>query len=305
MSTPTLGRLETISPREAWDHEAHSFTPWLAEHLDLLSDEIGIRLELEGQEVAVETFSADILARNTYDGSLVLIENQLESTDHTHLGQIMTYLAGLEAHTVIWIAADFRDAHLSAVKWLNEHTVEPFSFFAVKVSAVRIGSSPIAPVFEVLDRPNNWEKRLQAIAKESQSMSSLGEFRKAFWTHYTNRFPHELEHESVKGVSSRWRPLASLDLAISMYVAKDSVGLSVRGPEKNANGQDVVDNLMPYADQLSQRLGVSWRKSEQSYFFASHYSATTANVESWDELADWLHCKADTYEAALAEIIGT
>lgn len=305
MPTPTLGRLVTVSLREAWDHEAHSFTPWLAEHLDLLSDEIGIRLELEGQEVAVETFSADILARNTSDESLVLIENQLEGTDHTHLGQIMTYLAGLEAHTVIWIAADFRDAHLSAIKWLNEHTVEPFAFFAVKVSAVRIGSSPIAPVFEVLDRPNNWEKRLQAITKESQSMSSLGEFRKDFWTHYTNRFLHELEHESVKGVSSRWRSLTSINLAISMYVAKDGVGLFVRGPEKNADGQDVVDSLLPYADQLSNRLGVSWRESGQSYFLVSHYSAATANVELWDELADWLHGKADTYEAALAEIIGT
>ena len=107
---PSLGTLEEVYIREAWNHEARSFTPWLAEHLDILGKEIGIPLELEGREVAVASFSADILARNPQNDSLILIENQLETTDHGHLGQIMTYLAGLEAHTVIWIAAAFREA---------------------------------------------------------------------------------------------------------------------------------------------------------------------------------------------------
>lgn len=304
MVIPTLGKLVEVNLREAWNHEAHSFTPWLAEHLEMLSEEIGIPLELEGREVAVDTFSADILARNTDDNSLVLIENQLEGTDHTHLGQIMTYLAGLETHTVIWIASSFREAHLSALKWLNEHTVEPFAFFAVKVSAVRIGSSPIAPIFEVLSRPNHWERKLKSIAKESRTMSPLGQFRKAFWTHYVTRFPHELKHEEAKGVSSRWRILPPLDLVISIYLGKDEVGIFVRGPEKNANGQDVVDGLFPHAEQLTKRLGVIWRRSERGYFFVNTYPADTANRELWDELADWLHQEADRYEIALTEILG-
>lgn len=111
-----IGRLTDIDPRIAWAHEARSFTPWLAQHLDQLGEAIGMPLKHHSSEVAVETFSADILARNTMDDSLVLIENQLEGTDHTHLGQIMTYLAGLEAQTVVWIATDFREPHLSAVK---------------------------------------------------------------------------------------------------------------------------------------------------------------------------------------------
>jgi hypothetical protein len=121
-----------------------SFTPWLPAHLDELAYKIGIPLELEGVEMPVETFSADILARNPQDDTLVLIENQLEGSDHTHLGQIMTYLAGLEAHTIVWIAADFREPHLSTLKWLNENTSESFAFFAVNVKAVRIEDSLIA-----------------------------------------------------------------------------------------------------------------------------------------------------------------
>src|SRR5690349_12439656 len=113
---PVLGTLVQVPLRDAWNHEAHSFTPWLAQNLDLLAEVIGIPLEFTGREVAVDNFSADILARNPLDDSVVLIENQLESTDHSHLGQIMTYLAGLHAHTVIWIAANFQEAHLSAVK---------------------------------------------------------------------------------------------------------------------------------------------------------------------------------------------
>ncbi|WP_127600241.1 hypothetical protein [Nitratireductor alexandrii] len=104
MSDVTFGRLTDLLPREAWRHEALSFTPWLAANIDQLAEVVGIPLEITGTEIAVEAFAADILARNPSDGTVVLIENQLEQTDHTHLGQIMTYLAGLEAHTVIWVA---------------------------------------------------------------------------------------------------------------------------------------------------------------------------------------------------------
>jgi len=146
-----FGRLTDIPLREAWPLEASAFTPWLAENIETLSQAVGMSLELTGTEVSVDSFSADILARDVRDDTIVLIENQLEVTDHRHLGQIMTYLPGVKAQSVIWIASDFRQAHLAAVQWLNEHTSDGFSFFAVKVRAVRIGDSPVAPVFEVLE----------------------------------------------------------------------------------------------------------------------------------------------------------
>ena len=102
-------------------------TPWLAENIEHLGEVIGVSLELVGTEIAVEGFSADRLGRNPADGSTILIENQLEQTDHTHLGQIMTYLAGLEAKTLVWVAPVFRKPHLSALRWGNEHTFEGIS----------------------------------------------------------------------------------------------------------------------------------------------------------------------------------
>ncbi len=112
-----FGELIDVDLREAWPHEANDFTPWLAENLHRLSQAIGVDLELEDTEVSVEGFSADILARIPSDGSMVVIENQLENTNHTHLGQVLTYLAGLEAQTVIWIAREFQGPHLSAIRW--------------------------------------------------------------------------------------------------------------------------------------------------------------------------------------------
>ena len=162
MTDIQFDRLVDLPLREAWKHEALEFTPWLAQNIDHLSEAIGVPLELTGTEVAVETFSADILARNPMDDSIVLIENQLETTDHTHLGQIMTYLAGLEAQTVIWIAPAFREPHLSAIRWLNEHTADGFSFFAVKARVVRIGDSPYAPIFEVVEKPDHWQRKLKS-----------------------------------------------------------------------------------------------------------------------------------------------
>ena len=139
MTEITFGRLTDLPPRDAWTHEAHAFTPWLAQNIDHLSEAIGIPLELTAQEVRVETFAADILARNPQDDSVVLIENQLEVTDHTHLGQIMTYLAGLEAQTIVWIAPAFREPHLSAIRWLNEHTADGFGFRILRLARLQGG----------------------------------------------------------------------------------------------------------------------------------------------------------------------
>jgi hypothetical protein len=260
---------------------------------------IGIPLEFEGREVAVETFSADILARNPQDDSLVLIENQLDGTDHSHLGQIMTYLAGLNAQTVVWIAADFREAHLSALKWLNDHTVDPFAFFAVK--AVRIGESPIAPMFEVVSRPNQWERRLQAIAQEVRPSSSLGEFRKEFWTYYVDRFPDERARGPGDSASSRWRPIDSIGLVVMFYVAQRSVGVSIRGP-RGAPSETVYNQLAPYADRLAELTGAEFGSPEGNYFFGRCKRGNTSDRGTWPELADWLHSTADAFEAALRSI---
>lgn len=155
-----LGKLESIPLREAWENEASQFTPWLAqaENIELLSEALGIELEITGTEQSVGSFSADILCKDAATGQTVLIENQLERTDHTHLGQIITYAAGLNANTVIWISASLREEHRAAIDWLNENTIETLQFFGVEVELWRIGNSPYAPKFNVVSKPNDWSK---------------------------------------------------------------------------------------------------------------------------------------------------
>ena len=180
MGDVELGELKDVPIRDVWDHEAYDFTPWLAENLHRLAATLGVELELMGTEVMVGPYRADIVCRVPTDGTTVLIENQLEHADLQHLGQVLAYLAGLEAKIVVWIARDFGAAHLSALRWLNEHTPDRFSFFAVKVRAVKIGDSLSAPVFEVTERPNDWDRQVRAT---NDSLSKLGAFRRDFWAH--------------------------------------------------------------------------------------------------------------------------
>lgn len=295
---PNLGRLQQVDLREAWPHEARSFSPWLAERLDTLADAIGIQMELEGREVAVENFSADILARNPTDNSLILIENQLDHADHSHLGQILTYLAGLDVQTTIWIAQDFSEAHLSAIRWLNDHTADPFAFLAVKVQVVRIGNSPLAPVFEVLVRPNNWERRL---ARAVNASNEISQFRYAFWTHFLNRHPDAKRDGDVGFYSNRWRVLQDCKLVISYYVAKDHVGLFIRGLRGDA-GEDVYARLEPHAAELEHELNASFGSPDGYHFFSQTFKADTGDRSQWDELADWLHERLSHYEATIKEL---
>lgn len=156
-----LGRLEQVDLREIWLSEPGHFTPWLAEevNMSLLADTLAIDLEVEAQEKNVGPYRADIVCKDTTDGSLVLIENQLAKTDHTHLGQLMTYAAGLDAVTIVWIAERFTDEHRAALDWLNEITNEKVSFFGLEIELWRIGDSPVAPKFNIVCKPNDWTKR--------------------------------------------------------------------------------------------------------------------------------------------------
>lgn len=299
-ATPSLGALIQADLREAWNHEAHSFTPWLAENLDTLSTVIGIPMELEGSEVAVEQFSADILARNPQTDELVLIENQLEGSDHSHLGQIMTYLAGLDARIVIWVAAGFRDAHLSAVNWLNEHTDGDFNFFAVQVRVVRIGDSLPAPIFDVVARPNAWERHLHEVARTSKTLSEIGQFRLGFWEEYVRHYPDEALYGPANADSTRTRPIDGVDLIIKLNVAKDSVGIFVRGL-MGADGKAVHTMLEPHAAHLSAATGAPFTGSRYDHFFGQKQSGDATDRTQWPALFDWLHSMADIYVTAIAD----
>lgn len=296
MSSPELGTLEPVDLREAWKHEAHEFTPWLAQHLNRLGDVIGIELEHESSEQKVGPYRADIVARDPTDDSRVLIENQLEAANLQHLGQVLAYLAGLDAKVVVWIAKAFDAAHLSAIRWLNDHTEDPYAFFAVRIRVVRIGDSPLAPVFEVLEHPNDWNRSVKEEARR-EGLSELGQFRRDFWNHVQGRHPGEVRHGYAG--SNVYRRVEEADLLISLYVAAGGVGVFLGGkPSEPADALQA--RIKPHWEPLRAALG-----GEQ----LGRWAGTTLKIKAsdranWDRMADWLHERRVIYERVLRESSG-
>jgi hypothetical protein len=183
-----LGQLEKVDIRHVWSSEANDFTPWLAEsqNIKLLGDTIGFDLEVEALEKDVGPFRADILCKDTATGHWVLIENQLERTDHCHLGQLITYAAGLKAVTIVWISSRFTDEHRAAVDWLNEITDSEFNFFGLEVEVWKIGDSATAPKFNIVCAPNNWTQNVAQAKKsvEHGELTSAKQLQLEFWTSF-------------------------------------------------------------------------------------------------------------------------
>lgn len=192
MTHPKLGKLVRLDARAVWESEPHEFTPWLAENLDLLGEALGLDIELVQQEMPVGKFSLDILAKDIGSGREIIIENQLETTDHSHLGQLLTYAAGLDAKVIVWISPQFRDEHRQAIEWLNLNSAEDVSFFAVELEIFRIAESPPAPNFKVAAQPSEWQKLVAAESKRGQHSErqiAYHEFFADFVSHLKDRSP--------------------------------------------------------------------------------------------------------------------
>jgi len=186
MNFPKLGKLVTLSAKSVWMYEAQTFTPWLAENLDLLGDALGLgELELKSTEVPAGEFRLDILAEDE-SGYPVLIENQFGKTDHGHLGQLITYMASQRKDaTAIWIAEKIRDDHRAAIDWLNATTKDGFDFFAVEVEALKIGDSDPAPFFRVVAQPNNWSRAVDAKVSAEVDIAQRHILRMSYWNSFS------------------------------------------------------------------------------------------------------------------------
>lgn len=163
----TFGTLKNVDLRTLWPKEAASFTPWLKNNLDLLGTAVGMDLEFQDQEAAVGTFSLDLLVRDVSTDRVVIIENQIERTDHDHLGKLLVYAAGYNAGAAIWIASSFREEHRQAIDWLNQRTDTGTQFFGVVVEAVQIDDSRPACNFQLVAFPNEWQKSTSASTRAS------------------------------------------------------------------------------------------------------------------------------------------
>lgn len=180
-----LSKLNKVGLREVWGHEAIDFTTWLAqqENLDALSEEIGVDIKLIKTEANVGKFSVDILAEEQASGRKIIIENQLEDTNHDHLGKIITYASGYDAEIIVWIVKDVRDEHQKAVEWLNEHTDENINFFLIRIELWQIEGSNPAPKFEIMVSPNEWAKAIKA-SPNSGELTETSIKKLEFWKEF-------------------------------------------------------------------------------------------------------------------------
>ena len=174
-----LGTLKEITNlRDVWPHEALNFTPWVAENVDLLGEAVGLEITVDETESSVGDFNVDIYASETGTDRKIIIENQLEDTDHDHLGKIITYASGKGADVIIWVVKHAREEHKAAIEWLNNHTDDRIGFFLCEIKLFQIGDSDIAPSFTVIEKPNDWSKEI----KKTENNSPRHHKRLAYWT---------------------------------------------------------------------------------------------------------------------------
>jgi hypothetical protein len=185
--TIELGRIEHINAREVWPHEAHDLTPWLLDNAEILGKVLNLDIELNEAEHPVGSFSLDLIGRDLTNDCVLIVENQLEQTDHTHLGQLLTYAAGTDAGTVVWISPSFRDEHREALTLLNDLGADRVRFFGVELGVIKIGDSAPAPHLQLRAEPNDWHAQASAAARGSSQASGVGVLYKSFWERYLER----------------------------------------------------------------------------------------------------------------------
>ena len=233
-----LGELKLLQLRTKWINEAYDFTPWLANNIEVLSEAVGLELEVENTEVAVGPYSADILAKDTGTGKYVVIENQLEKTNHDHLGKAITYASALDASSIIWLAADFTDEHKKALDWLNDHTSDELGFYGIKIELWQIDSSKPAIKLNVRSQPNVAARQ----AAKSASTDELSETKKLqfeFWTQYRDALAETKQIPSIQTP----RPQYWFDVSLG----KSYINLSnICSPTENKVGVRVyIGNKLP------------------------------------------------------------
>lgn len=187
MSMLELGRLEEVNVRELWIHEQYDFSNWLAkeENMELLNEVLGLTLVDIEKEVFVGAYRCDLVAKDETSGQNVIIENQLEASNHDHLGKIVTYASGLDTNVIVWIVKEAREEHRSAIEWLNNNTNKNLNFFLIEIHAYRIGNSLYAPKFEIVEKPNDFIKNAK-IQTGSEELNKSQSERLVFWTRFND-----------------------------------------------------------------------------------------------------------------------
>ena len=257
-----IEKLQRVPLREVWRHEAYDFTQWLQENLDILNDTLDLELTSAEREQAAGSFSIDLVAENN-DGQIVIIENQLEKSNHDHLGKLITYLSAREASGAIWIVSEPRQEHINAIAWLNESTNA--YFYLVKVEAVRIGSSNPAPLLTLIAGPSNEAK---VAGKAKQELVERHHIRKKWWTQLLSNSKAKSHHHISPNTrqyicaSSGYR-----GLDFNYLVNQNSCGSELyidRGKDSQDENKMIFDKLKTLENTINEKVNypIKWQRLE-------------------------------------------
>lgn len=304
-----IGHMERVKLREVWKNEAGDFTPWLARenNIVLLGKAIGIDLEVDAQEKEVGPYRADILCKDAANDQWVLIENQLEHTDHLHLGQLLTYAAGLNAVTLVWISERFTDEHRAALDWLNERISDEVRFFGIEIELWRIGESPIAPLFNIVSKPNNWTRQ-EARRRSSENLKERGELLLEYWREFSQIVAER--GGAVKPKKPAPNYIQSFKIGGDEHLitrvvptqGEIAVQLVLRGPD--AKGR--YNELASEKDEIEREAGERFLWEEKPDNIESHVTLRREDCvprdrASWPEQHDWLYEKLQLFHRTFAK----
>lgn len=304
-----LAKLKQVDLRKVWQHEASEFTNWLAnkENLSLLSDEIGIEMSLIQTEARVGKFYVDILAEEENTGRKIVIENQLEATNHDHLGKLITYASGFDAEIIIWIVKDVRDEHKQAIDWLNEHTDEYAYFFAIKMEIWQIGNSPYAPKFQVISQPNDWAKAIKASPADS-GLSETKIMQLEFWTDF-RKYGQERSTRLRfrKPYPQHWYDLSIGSSKAHIALICDTQNNQLRCELYIPDDKELYKSLETYKADIEGELeyDLEWMllEGKKASRIRTITKADISSSEKWEEYFDWLITVSENFQLVFSKFI--
>ena len=295
----TLGKLEEITDlRKVWPHEALDFTPWLAadENISLLADAVGLEIAVEETESSVGDFHVDIFATEAITGRRIIIENQLEDTNHDHLGKLITYAAGKSAEIIIWIVKHAREEHRAAVEWLNNNTAERIGFFLCEIKLYRIGESAPAVKFDVIEKPNDWTKELRKVESISETQQQRYNYWVAFQDYAFQKKQFDKNFKRRKPSTDNWFDFSigssACVIRLTQIRQRDELGAEIY----IHNSKDLFHALHANKDAIESANGLKfdWRElpdkkaSRIVVFKQVSFDDESARQEQFDWLIDMM-----------------
>ncbi len=304
-----LSKLEKVDLREVWKHEALDFTNWLAktENLDLLSDEIGIDISLIQTEASVGKFNVDILAEEENTGRKIVIENQLETTDHDHLGKIITYASGYDAEIIVWIVKSVRDEHKQAVDWLNEHTDSNINIFAIQMEVWKISNSPFAPKFQVIAKPNDWAKTVKKATSQSE-LSDIKMLQFEFWTkfkEYVRDYNGKIKLR--KAYPQNWYDISfgfsNAHICLTVNSQSEQIACEIYIPDSKVLFSALHKNKDQIENELSEQLVWEELPAKKASRIKLINKSDFSNQDNWSLSHSWMLEKASDFQNTFGKFI--